>query len=471
MDSSSAPLLLAIPLFALILLPADAYVEGSGSELSSNPLEKGASSDGVSHDGFLKNDPIENDHKRRKRIIWGLDLNDVEEGLVYPVIRYQGTFTPPYWCKHRLLTESYVYPDLKVEADHPVLISDVTNKANVYYQQVIDYCPYPKTSFQYCGFALLTRKVVQTSCRCIARSKDGPKAIWKQMIPYNNFEDMKFIHVAFVSWADYKVPYVSARFMIHEKCSQIYNMPYMYDFGMVFLKYPIPENVGGLAPVFPIADLKKQWQYILSNEVVCLYIGWGLPGTPGIDYVEYVEPAPEAFHLQHTWRSVMSYMGCADLMLHMDGYNKARRVKEFVFDDYYSFGCNEWFGRYRGAPSPGDAGSPVTCIDDIFFGLVGWIFETNENSTAKKQLAGDSLIVHTLYENSADYRKPFLEMVDHFTSKRDYNEFSDYLPVPYHKLLEEESLSEIIKLPPPSAGEKREIRAELLALLVLRIFM
>ncbi|CAA9993334.1 unnamed protein product [Nesidiocoris tenuis] len=260
--------------------------------------------------------------------------------LVALADKINGTFTPPYWCKHRLLTESYVYPDLKVEADHPVLISDVTNKANVYYQQV-----------------------------------------------------------------------------------------------------------------------------------VCLYIGWGLPGTPGIDYVEYVEPAPEAFHLQHTWRSIMSYIGCADLMIHMDGFNKALRERNFVFSDYYSFGCNEWFGRYRGSPSPGDAGSPVTCIDDIFFGLIGWIFETNENSTAKKQLAGDSLIVHTLYENSADYRKSFLAMVDHLTFKRDYPEFSEYLPVPYEKTLKEESFGEIISLPPPSAGGKWEIRVELLALLVLRIFI
>ncbi|KAF6203256.1 hypothetical protein GE061_003674 [Apolygus lucorum] len=249
-----------------------------------------------------------------------------------------------------------------------------------------------------CGGALLTHKIVQTACHCLA-DKGSPRAKG-ELSPYKRIivEERRFY--IFAGWTkveDMAIGYGATGYIINERCANLNfrqlpggePFPIMHDYGLMVLRSPVDpfpyfiKDATNRAPYYKIAQLEIMWKRILSKELTCLFVGYGL-GTKG------------SSELGHGWGVMRNYLKCIRLV------DVPLKTKVFNYTDDATWYCSTPLPSHSDRVVRGDSGSPVTC-DNEYVGLVS---QTVSENSGKVDLT--SPLVFSIFENSEEYRSSLI---------------------------------------------------------------
>ncbi|KAF6206691.1 hypothetical protein GE061_017927 [Apolygus lucorum] len=331
---------------------------------------------------------------RRKRIIHGENLRDRDSG--YLVTDYFTWISNRHYCG-TLDSFSNFFTNFKS------LFADYNSKG--FWD-----CDADSQKLK-CGGALVTPKIVQTACHCVATLlNDDKKEGIKRYLANDPFSDMVLVYHGATRTDDMHRGYTSQLFFIHQKCMEVQSA-LIYDYGMIVLKKDVasaskPQN---LAPVYSEKSLNRLWTKFNAREPTCLFVGFGR-------FVS-VNDATTPSVMQHTWKVLQNYQLCH------------RFTAPYSFK--FNYTANATWSCFLKTPgtesitSLGDSGSPITC-DNEYFGLLSggnpgfqFLAHPKKGPIIKTDLTLISPIIYSAFVNTVEQRATLIELVKRELDKLD----------------------------------------------------
>ncbi|KAF6199986.1 hypothetical protein GE061_006284 [Apolygus lucorum] len=253
--------------------------------------------------------------------------------------------------------------------------------------------PNPRNAL--CSGALLTPTIVQTACHCVVRFEGELKnghwkavtmKVWEDMydiypggVPVNKMEGAKANH-----------------YIIHPKCT-MHNLTgkTFHDFAVIVLRSPLAAKAIRLAPIYTIEGLADIWTRLMAKKSVCLNVGFGRYRLLANNKSDPIQ----SYDLLHGWVEAMDFIECYQ--------NSNFEGNWFRYSDATWF-CTKQLPSRKQHQSKGDSGGPVTC-NNLYAGLVSFSFSFTRFN--EYSYSASSSTAFTIFENSAEFRKSFIEAV------------------------------------------------------------
>ncbi|KAF6207131.1 hypothetical protein GE061_018370 [Apolygus lucorum] len=253
------------------------------------------------------------------------------------------------------------------------------------------------TQYNFCGGSLLTPKLVQTACHCLAyftTEKDG----FKSAVTKDVFENELMVYPGIVP-PDIVDGVKSEKFFSHPKCKQYTSSKLaLHDYGLIVLASELFERRVVPAPVYTIRTLTRVWTETMAKEAACLLLGYGRYRLLDDDHEDPTLPNV----ILHGWVRSMPYRDC--YLYTTSDYTDAK--KKWNYTDEATYFCMEalpTFNQYQGG---GDSGGPVSC-NNQYAGIVSYV--RYKDKPRALQVSAAMSTAFSVYENSAEYRKSMLE--------------------------------------------------------------
>uniref|UniRef100_A0A0A9Z5M5 Peptidase S1 domain-containing protein n=2 Tax=Lygus hesperus TaxID=30085 RepID=A0A0A9Z5M5_LYGHE len=338
---------------------------------------------------------------RVRRILFGKELYDYNSG--YSVTYYHVWISNQHLCGYRTSFVNFLKSVGRL----------VTSNDGIYKNCDV----FVKNEM--CGGSLLTPRIVQTACHCLAnKNNDAGKTNWNYYKVNNALEDQLVSYVGSTHIDDMKVGYLSKSFIIHQKCAHYgTNGKISYDIGVILLEATVKADPWNFAPVPTEQDMLYMWNLLSFQEAVCLFVGFGV-------FMDFRLPSPV---LRHYWGIVRNYQTCYEWTNHFTAPNFNYTLNSTWF-------CSTALPGKKTLAHQGDSGSPVTC-DNTPVGLVSTITSGHliyaarydDNLIISKPLNLHTALIYATWENAAEHRNAFIKEMEEMEKRKDEEEGRKYV--------------------------------------------
>ncbi|KAF6208382.1 hypothetical protein GE061_016836 [Apolygus lucorum] len=267
-----------------------------------------------------------------------------------------------------------------------------------------------------CGGSLLTHKIVQTACHCVAYPLQTSESKNRTaFVTENVFERYFYSYPGWNRLVDRRPGYPPLAYLIRQSCAEVPPVPVISDFGLILLKSPVDVSSNfelSYAPIYPQGDLAFMFEEFISRQAVCLVVGFGrwdhqLRYDERSRKYSWIVSPKHSTVLRHGWVLLTNQVDCFQKTFAVYSGSKTSDLK---YEEEADWGCSRPASRLQRSfqIERGDSGSPLSC-DDHYFGIVSY---------GNADTGTYALIAYSMYENSAEFRKEFRKNIENAGTSR-----------------------------------------------------